>query len=78
MSSAEYALRLHYRTPWGRKTEAMLLAQLLVLIFNIHRDKDAEPLTLADVLPDPDLPPSDDAVTDGNEALAFLRSAGVT
>ena len=51
MSSAEYSMRLYHRDPWGDRTVAVLLAQLLAMTFNVHRGKDSRSMTVDDFLP---------------------------
>lgn len=44
-------MRLYFRDLWGHRTTDVLLARLLALMFNIHREKDTPAMTEDDVLP---------------------------
>jgi hypothetical protein len=58
----------------GARVTQALLAQLLVLTCNIHRDRNSEPLTVDDVLP-PLVPPAPAAPTTGADVAQFLAEA---
>lgn len=76
LSSEEYALRLHYFQQWGAPAQLKVQAQLLALTFNIHRNQDAEPMTLEDVLPGRFGPPPEAKPATGADAFAFIAALG--
>lgn len=76
MSSAEYSLRMYYREPLGDRTLLLLLAQLVCMTFNIHRPKDAAPMTIEDYLPKRAAERAEEKPATGADFQAFLNELG--